>query len=224
MHMASPLQKKYLALSCLLLFLLFLIPGSPVSGDVIKPSRYSANTVRGYNESDPGIYDQNHQFLVSSGQNQSNTDTMAGINTTIIPANSSQIKLLQSAWIRKDAGTLTHFLNQAAKAAGISSLFTSTMILPDEVVLQKFPDQVVWINESNGFAATMGRSGLITILDTTSNVSRLEMIIQSGNDSQLATVDMQNALQKQQQTVQMVKTITDLIDNTSSAILHKLKD
>lgn len=135
MHMASPLQKKYLALSCLLLFLLFLIPGYPVSGDVIKPSRYSANTVRGYNESDPGIYDQNHQFLVSSGQNQSNTDTMAGINTTIIPANSSQIKLLQSAWIRKDAATLTHFLNQAAKAAGISSLFTSTMILPDEVVL-----------------------------------------------------------------------------------------
>lgn len=83
---------------------------------------------------------------------------------------------------------------------------------------------MVWINESNGFAATMGRSGLITILDTTSNVFRLEMIIQSGNDSQLATVDMQNALQKQQQTVQMVKTITDIINNTSSTILQNIKE
>lgn len=43
-----------------------------------------------------------------------------------------------------------------------------------------------------------------------------------GEDAQLANVDMQDALQKQQQTLQMLSTISKLVSDTSMAIVRKM--
>ncbi|HUH66437.1 MAG TPA: hypothetical protein VLZ07_08390 [Syntrophales bacterium] len=43
-----------------------------------------------------------------------------------------------------------------------------------------------------------------------------------GDDSQLANVDMQSALQKQQQTLQMLSTISKLLYDTAMAVIRKI--
>ena len=43
-----------------------------------------------------------------------------------------------------------------------------------------------------------------------------------GDDAQLANVDLQNVLQKQQQTLQMMSTISKMINDTAMAIIRKI--
>ncbi len=43
-----------------------------------------------------------------------------------------------------------------------------------------------------------------------------------GDDAQLANIDMQNMLQKQQQTMQMMTSISKLIHDTSMVIIRKI--
>jgi hypothetical protein len=43
-----------------------------------------------------------------------------------------------------------------------------------------------------------------------------------GDDSQLANVDLQNALQKQQQTLQMLSNITKMTNDTAMAVIRKI--
>ena len=42
------------------------------------------------------------------------------------------------------------------------------------------------------------------------------------HDAQLANVDMQNALQKQQQTVQMMSNISKQVHDTAMAVIRKI--
>ena len=43
-----------------------------------------------------------------------------------------------------------------------------------------------------------------------------------GDDAQLANVDLQNALQKQQQTLQMLSTISKMLHDTAMAVIRKI--
>ena len=43
-----------------------------------------------------------------------------------------------------------------------------------------------------------------------------------GDDAQLANVDLQNVLQKQQQTLQMLSTISKLLSDTAMAVIRKI--
>lgn len=43
-----------------------------------------------------------------------------------------------------------------------------------------------------------------------------------GDDAQLANVDLQNILQKQQQTLQMLSTISKLLNETAMAVIRKM--
>jgi hypothetical protein len=43
-----------------------------------------------------------------------------------------------------------------------------------------------------------------------------------GDDAQLANVDLQNILQKQQQTLQMLSTISKLLSDTAMAVVRKI--
>ncbi len=44
-----------------------------------------------------------------------------------------------------------------------------------------------------------------------------------GDDAQLANVDLQNALQKQQQTLQMISTISKSLNDTAMAVIRKIR-
>ena len=43
-----------------------------------------------------------------------------------------------------------------------------------------------------------------------------------GDDAQLANVDLQNVLQKQQQTMQMMSNISKLLSDTAMAVIRKI--
>ena len=43
-----------------------------------------------------------------------------------------------------------------------------------------------------------------------------------GDDSQLATVDLQNVLQKQQQTLQMMSNISKMLYDTAQSVIRKI--
>ena len=63
---------------------------------------------------------------------------------------------------------------------------------------------------------------------TTSNdledmIERLEQkLISAGEDAQLANIDLQNALQKQQQTLQMMSNVSKMLHDTAMAIIRKV--
>ena len=54
-------------------------------------------------------------------------------------------------------------------------------------------------------------------------IRRFEENLESvGEDAQLANVDLQNMLQKQQQTMQMLSTISKLLHDTAMAVIRKI--
>ena len=54
-------------------------------------------------------------------------------------------------------------------------------------------------------------------------IEQLEEKLQSvGEDAQLGNIDMQNALQKQQQTIQMLSNVSKMLHDTSMAIIRKI--
>ena len=58
------------------------------------------------------------------------------------------------------------------------------------------------------------RSGASTLLE-----ERLNSV---GDDAQLANVDLQNVLQKQQQTLQMMSNISKMLYDTAQSVLRKI--
>jgi len=51
----------------------------------------------------------------------------------------------------------------------------------------------------------------------------LEEVLDSvGDDAQLASLDLQNALQRQQQLLQMLSTISRLLGDTAMAVIRKI--
>jgi hypothetical protein len=54
-------------------------------------------------------------------------------------------------------------------------------------------------------------------------IADLEQQLQNiGDDAQLANVDLQNMLQKQQQTMQMMSNISKMLHDTALAVIRKL--
>ncbi|MHA1111690.1 MAG: hypothetical protein ACTSRE_11350 [Promethearchaeota archaeon] len=49
-----------------------------------------------------------------------------------------------------------------------------------------------------------------------------EELKKAGDDGQLANIDLQNALQKQQQTIQMLSNVSKMLHDTSMAIIRKI--
>ncbi len=64
-------------------------------------------------------------------------------------------------------------------------------------------------------------------LDQSEEIDRLvraweEELSESGDDSQLANIDLQNMLQKQQQTIQMLSNISKVLHDTATAVIRKI--
>jgi len=49
-----------------------------------------------------------------------------------------------------------------------------------------------------------------------------ENLAKIGDDSQLANIDLQNALQKQQQTIQVLSNVSKMMHDTSMAVIRKI--
>lgn len=69
--------------------------------------------------------------------------------------------------------------------------------------------------------ATLTKASLTS--DMAAHFSELEEKLKSvGDDSQLANVDLQNVLQKQQQTLQMMSNISKMLYDTALSVIRKL--
>lgn len=49
-----------------------------------------------------------------------------------------------------------------------------------------------------------------------------EKLSETGDDSQLANIDLQNALQKQQQNIQLMSTVSKILHDTAMAVIRKI--
>ena len=67
------------------------------------------------------------------------------------------------------------------------------------------------------------RAKIIGARDASSIKSLEKQLATVGNDAQLANVDLQNSLQKQQQTLQMVSNVSKMLHDTAMAVIRKLK-
>jgi hypothetical protein len=78
---------------------------------------------------------------------------------------------------------------------------------------------------SKGAPAVASRSTkTLTPAQLDALIAALEAKLQTvGQDSQLATIDLQNALQQQQQVIQMLSNISKLMNDTSMSIIGNLK-
>lgn len=66
------------------------------------------------------------------------------------------------------------------------------------------------------------RSVLVFLLFTQARVDLERKLDSVGDDAQLANVDLQNLLQKQQQTLQMMSNISKELNDTAMAIIRKI--
>jgi hypothetical protein len=66
-------------------------------------------------------------------------------------------------------------------------------------------------------------AGLKSLASLDSEIERWEERLASlGDDAQLANVDLQNILQKQQQTLQMMSNISKMLYDTAMAVIRKI--
>jgi len=67
------------------------------------------------------------------------------------------------------------------------------------------------------------RAGITSIGALEAEIARWEAKLNSiGDDSQLANVDLQNILQKQQQTLQMLSNISKMLHDTATSVIRKI--
>lgn len=70
---------------------------------------------------------------------------------------------------------------------------------------------------------TAGKSKVVTAQQLEAYIAKLEENLQTiGDDAQLANVDLQNVLQKQQQTLQMMSNISKQLHDTAMAVIRKI--
>jgi hypothetical protein len=64
---------------------------------------------------------------------------------------------------------------------------------------------------------------LKTAEDNLRSIKEIEMqLMQVGDDAQLANIDLQNMLQKQQQTIQMMSNISKTLHDTALSVIRKI--
>jgi len=69
----------------------------------------------------------------------------------------------------------------------------------------------------------LGENDVNALIEHTMSVIGLEeKLAAAGNDVQLANIDLQNALQKQQQLVQLISNVSKILNDTAMAVIRKI--
>lgn len=69
----------------------------------------------------------------------------------------------------------------------------------------------------------LGENDVNVLIEHTMSVTGLEeKLAAAGNDVQLANIDLQNALQKQQQLVQLISNVSKILNDTAMAVIRKI--
>jgi hypothetical protein len=93
----------------------------------------------------------------------------------------------------------------------------------DSALVGQNAEQAGLESESQAFSAWQEGEPVETKADLDAYVENLEEKLQTtGDDAQLANVDLQNALQQQQQTLQMMSNISKMLHDTAMSIIRKL--
>ena len=72
-------------------------------------------------------------------------------------------------------------------------------------------------------AVKRGRAQIKTVGDWRASITKLEEQLQTvGEDAQLANIDLQNALQKQQQTLQTMSNVSKMLHDTAMSVIRKI--
>ncbi|OQA16854.1 MAG: hypothetical protein BWY63_02598 [Chloroflexi bacterium ADurb.Bin360] len=69
----------------------------------------------------------------------------------------------------------------------------------------------------------LGENDVNALIEHTMSVTGLEeKLAAAGNDVQLANIELQNALQKQQQLVQLISNVSKILNDTAMAVIRKI--
>jgi len=69
----------------------------------------------------------------------------------------------------------------------------------------------------------LGENDVNALIEHTMSVIGLEeKLAAAGNDVQLANIELQNALQKQQQLVQLISNVSKILNDTAMAVIRKI--
>lgn len=121
-------------------------------------------------------------------------------------------------------------------------MLVKTVELADNKILVKGRDEDAYINDGiyrneHGDKITIHERTMVVYEPKSSNsageqmdikecmayIEQLETALQTvGDDAQLANIDLQNMLQKQQQTIQMLSNISKVLHDTAMAIIRKM--
>ena len=89
--------------------------------------------------------------------------------------------------------------------------------------LRFFAEKVKFFNEAKKQVRDALHGAREALGEVDSHIQGLEDKLNSvGDDAQLANVDLQNTLQKQQQTLQMMSNISKLVHDTMSSLIRKI--
>ncbi len=115
-----------------------------------------------------------------------------------------------------DEGELT-----SLESAGVSEIFTGSTDNDDEVVQKTGAFKST---RAVGLEETIAASTVNSVADMKAYLLNLEEKLASvGDDAQLANVDLQNILQKQQQSMQLMSNISKMLNDTAMAVIRKIQ-
>lgn len=98
----------------------------------------------------------------------------------------------------------------AAEAEGAKVVEVPSLLVRTEFVAGRSPV----------LARTMTK---VELAEARARIRKLEQVLQTvGEDAQLANVDLQNVLQKQQQTMQMMSNVSKMLHDTAMSVIRKI--
>lgn len=137
----------------------------------------------------------------------------SGLRTPISPAQTPQPQGAEMTTLLKDKAGATMKLSKNQKAAFDREMLAAMQ--DSKLAPLSDADRMVVAGVVPGALGAMQPSG--------SEVQRFsEKLNTVGEDAQLANVDLQNMLQKQQQTMQMMSNISKQLHDTAMAIIRKI--
>ena len=211
--MSSSLPGKPLTISCFFLLVMF-VPVICSAGSIhITPDARTENS--NYKEKTL-IHNNLLDFRVLSGADIPFPVNMTLNITKIILVNSSVTSQTTKSLQKKDYNALTRHLNEVAQAAGIEPSFTSKMIVSDNRISRMLQNQVIWVNPSNDYAASVDDSGLVELL----SMSKLDSVNEL---SEMTSLKLQMAMDRRSKFIETLSNIMGKISNTSETLAANIK-
>ena len=138
----------------------------------------------------------------------------SGLTSPIPPAQSQASQGMEMTTLLKDKASATMKLNRTQRSAFDKDMLAG--VRDSKLTPHSNSERMTVAGVVPGALGALQPSG--------ADLARLEDKLNSvGEDAQLANLDLQNALQKQQQTMQMMSNISKQMHETAKAIINNIR-